>query len=328
MSLLDVRQYYKPFEYPFAFEAYQLQNKVHWLPSEVPLGDDVRDWNSKLSESEKHLLTQIFRFFTQADCDVSESYVTKYLNAFKPPEIRMMLTSFANMESVHMEAYSLLLDTVGMPEVEYKAFLDYEAMKTKHDFLSQFSIDNPKEMAKSMAIISGGIEGIQLFSSFAILMSFPRFNKMKGMGQIITWSVRDESLHVESLSKLFKTFVKENKSIWKDDLKSEIYSAFEEIIKQEDKFIDLCFEMGDINGLAKDDVKQYIRYIGDRRLLGLGMKPIFKVKENPLPWMDYILNGAEFANFFEARVTEYSKGSTKGEWQDVWSDFDKEKTNV
>lgn len=324
MSLVNERNYYKPFDHDWAFEAYQMQNKIHWIPSEVPLGDDVRDWNTKLSDNEKHLLTQIFRFFTQADCDVSESYTQKYLTAFKPPEIRMMLTAFANMESVHMEAYSLLLDTVGMPETEYKAFLDYEAMRDKHNFLSNFNVENPKEMAKSMAIISGGIEGIQLFSSFAILMNFSRFNKMKGMGQIVTWSVRDESLHVESLSKMFKIFIKENRNIWKDDLKKEIYDAFEEIINQEDKFIDLCFEMGDIEGLTSDEVKQYIRYIGDRRLLGLGMKPIFKVKDNPLLWMDFVLNGAEFANFFEARVTEYSKGASKGDWKDVWEQIDAE----
>jgi len=197
-------------------------------------------------------------------------------------------------------------------------------MKDKHDFLGKFNVDNTREMAKSMAVISGGIEGIQLFSSFAILMNFSRFNKMKGMGQIITWSVRDESLHVESLSKMFKVFVKENRDIWKDDLKSEIYGAFEEIINQEDKFIDLCFEMGEIKGITPEEVKQYIRYIGDRRLLGLGMKPIFKVKDNPLPWMDHILNGAEFANFFEARVTEYSKGATKGDWKNVWEKIDSE----
>lgn len=317
-DLLEPRVHYKPFEYPFAFEAYNHQNRIHWLPEEVPLGDDVYDFHHKLSKEEKNLLTQIFRFFVQADTDVGQSYTDKYLRAFPKPEIRMMLLSFANMESVHQHAYSLLLDTIGMPETEYHAFLQYDVMRAKHDFLDKFSVENKREIAKSMAVISGGVEGIQLFSSFAILLNFTRFNKMKGMGQILTWSVRDESLHVESLSKLFKIFIKENRGIWKSDLKSEIYSSFEELVTQEDMFIDLAFELGGIEGLTPKDMKQYIRHIADRRLLGLSLKPIFKVKENPLDWLDHILNGTEFSNFFENRVTDYSKAATKGTWDDVW----------
>lgn len=323
MGLLDRRTVVKPWEYDWAFEAYQIQNQIHWMPSEVPLGDDVKDWSTRLSKEEQHLITQIFRFFTQGDADVSENYVMKYLKAFPKPEIRMMLTAFANMESVHMEAYSLLLDTIGMPEEEYSAFLEYDAMRSKHDFLEGFNVDSPKNIAKTMAIVSGGVEGVQLFSSFAILLNFSRFGKMRGMSQIITWSVRDESLHVESLSRLFKTFIKENRSIWNDELKGEIYTAFTEIVDQEDKFIDLCFELGPIEGLTPEEVKQYIRYIADRRLIGLGMKGIFDVRKNPLDWMEYILNGTEFANFFEARSTEYSKGVTTGDWdKDVWEPFD------
>lgn len=323
MSLLEPRTYYKPFSYPFAFEAYQQQNQIHWLPSEVPLGDDTKDYATKLTEEEKHLITQLFRFFTQADVDVSDNYISKYLAVFgKVPEIRMMLAAFANMESVHMEAYALLLDTIGMPETEYSAFLKYDAMREKHDFLGNFNVDNKTEMAKTMAVISGFIEGVQLFSSFVILLNFTRFNKMKGMGQIVTWSVRDESLHVESLSKLFKIFIKENPEIWTDELKKDIYNAAEEIVHQEDAFIDLCFEMGGIEGLDPSEVKEYIRYIADRRLIGLGMRGIFERKKNPLPWVDYILNGVEHANFFEARPTEYSRAATKGTWGEVWDAID------
>lgn len=317
------RSYYKPFSLPWCFDAYLLQNQITWLPEEVPLADDVRDWQVKLTTEEKHLLIQVFRFFTQADIDVSENYIFTYLKAFGGiPEVRMMLTAFANMESVHMHAYALLLDTVGMPEVEYRAFLRYEAMKNKHDFLSGFNADNPTELAKSMAVISGFVEGVQLFSSFVILLNFTRFGKMKGMGQIITWSVRDESLHVDSLTRLFKEYIKENRNIWTDELKKAIYDAATEIVNQEDMFIDLCFEMKGIQGLEPEEVKEYIRYIADRRLISLGMKGIFKRKENPLPWLDYILNGAEHSNFFEARATEYSKAATKGNWKDVWNKFD------
>jgi len=319
MPLLEPRTFYKPMQYLWAFEAYQVQNQIHWLPSEVPLADDVKDWATKLTDNEKHLTTQLFRFFTQADVDVSETYVTKYLTAFgKVPEIRMMLTAFANMESVHMEAYALLLDTLGMPEIEYQAFLKYEAMKEKHDFLSNFDVHSMSDMAKTMAVVSGFVEGVQLFSSFVILLNFTRFNKMKGMGQIVTWSVRDESLHVEGLTKLFRTFIREHPRLWTNKLKSDIYDAAEEIVRQEDAFIELCFEMGGVEGLEPNEVKEYIRYITDRRLIGLGLKGIFGRKKNPLPWVDHILNGHEHANFFEARATEYSRAATQGTWEDVW----------
>lgn len=323
MSLLDGRAYFKPLQYQFAFDNYLKQNQIHWLPEEAPLGDDVKDWETKITAPEKNLLTQLFRFFTQADVDVSEGYVMKYLSAFgKTPEIRMMLTAFANMESVHAHAYSLLLDTLGIPESEYQAFLKYEAMANKHDFLEGFNVDTPHDMARSMAVISGGVEGVQLFSSFVILLNFPRHNKMRGMGQIISWSVRDESLHVEGLTQLFRTFIEENPKLWTKKLKDDIRRAFEEIVRQEDAFIDLCFEQGGIEGLTAADVKLYIRYIADRRLIGLGLKGIFKVKKNPLPWVDYMINGHEHANFFEARATEYSKATTKGTWSDVWGNFD------
>ena len=326
----EPRSYYRPFAFPWAFERYQQQNQIHWLPSEIPLGDDINDWKHRLNDKERHLLTQLFRFFTQADVDVSESYTFKYLNAFgHVPELRNMLLAFANMESIHQEAYALLLDTVGMPETEYKAFTKYEAMKNKHDFLANFNVDDPFETARSMAIISGGVEGVQLFSSFIILLNFPRFGRMKGMGQVVTWSVRDESLHVESLTELFREWVRAHREIWHDPLKKKIYSDMETIIDQEDLFIDLCFEMGGIDGLEPAEVKEYIRYIADRRLIGLGMKGIFKRKKNPIPWTDDMLNAMEHSNFFEARATEYSKGATKGTWDDVWKKWDsKIKTDI
>ena len=318
MGLLDERNYYKPFNYPWAFENYKLQQQMHWLPSEVNLADDLRDYKEKLTLGNRRLITQIFRFFTQADVDVCRGYAQHYLPTFKQPEVRMMLVSFAAMEAVHQEAYSLLLETLGFMDEEYQMFMEYKAMLDKHEYLSDFGTSTPTDIAKTMAIYSAFTEGVQLFSSFAILLNFPRHNLMKGMGQIVTWSVRDESLHVEGMSQLFRTFIKENRYIWKDDLKYEIYCAAERIVKLEDSFIDLCFENAEVPDLTAEEIKEYIRYIGDRRLLGLGMKKIFGSTTNPLTWLDYMLNGVEHTNFFENRATEYSKASTTGNWKDIF----------
>jgi ribonucleoside-diphosphate reductase beta chain len=309
---------YKPFGYPWAYEAWMTQQRIHWLPEEVPLADDVKDWRNKLSDSERNLLTQIFRFFTQADVEVNNCYMKHYARVFQPTEIQMMLAAFSNIETVHISAYSHLLDTIGMPESEYSAFLHYKEMKDKYDFMQNFNVESRENIALTLAVFGAFTEGLQLFASFAILMNFPRFNKMKGMGQIVSWSVRDESLHTASIIKLFRAFIDENRDIWTTDLQREIYKACETIVTHEDAFIDLAFEQGPIQGLTADDIKTYIRYIADRRLSQLGLQPIYRIAANPLPWMDAMLNGVEHANFFESRATEYSKASTEGSWEEAF----------
>ena len=316
--LLKEREYYKPFKYPWAFENYKKQQQMHWLPDEVPLQDDIKDYKEKLSEGERTLLDNIFKFFTQADVDVCGGYAHHYLPTFKQPEVRMMLVAYAAMEAVHQEAYSLLLETLGKSEDMYQEFFDIHAMMEKHEYLQDFSMKTPFDMAKTMAVYSAFTEGVQLFSSFAILLNYPRHNLMKGMGQIVTWSIRDETLHVESMSRLFKEFIRENPHLWNDELKYEIYCAAERVVELEDAFIDTCFEEAEIPGLTSKEVKEYIRYIADRRLLGIGMKAIFNSNNNPLPWLDYILNGVEHTNFFENRATEYARASTSGNWKDIF----------
>ena len=318
MSLLEERVQYKPFSYPWAYDAWLMQQRVHWLPEEVPLADDVKDWHRTLSNGERNLLTHIFRFFTQADVEVNNCYMKHYSQVFKPTEVQMMLAAFSNIETVHISAYSHLLDTIGMPETEYSAFLKYQQMKDKYDYMQEFGVSTNRDIAKTLAMFGAFTEGLQLFASFAILMNFPRHNKMKGMGQIVTWSVRDESLHTASIIKLFRTFIHENPEIWDEEFQRELYVACETVLNHEDAFIDLAFEMGGIEGLEGREVKQYIRYIADRRLSQLGLQPVYRIEKNPLPWMEEMLNGVEHANFFENRATEYSKAATEGSWEEAF----------
>jgi ribonucleoside-diphosphate reductase beta chain len=318
MPLLDPKPTYKPFAYPWAYEAWQLQQRLHWLPDEVPLADDVKDWQRSLTEGERNLLTHIFRFFTQADVEVNNCYMKHYAQVFEPTEVQMMLAAFSNTETIHIAAYSHLLDTIGIPEVEYSAFLHYKAMRDKYDYMQQFIMDSKRSIALTMAVFGAFTEGVQLFASFAILLNFPRFNKMKGMGQIVAWSARDETLHTLSIIKLFRAFVEEYPEAWADDLAGEIRQACETIIEHEDAFIDLAFELGEVEGLSPDEVKRYIRFIADRRMTQLGVEPVFKIEKNPLPWMDEMLNAVEHANFFENRATEYTRGATQGTWEEAF----------
>ncbi|MED5547791.1 MAG: ribonucleotide-diphosphate reductase subunit beta [Pseudomonadota bacterium] len=326
-TLLSPSLTYKPFRYPWAYDFWQRQQQVHWMPEEVPLGEDCKDWATKLTDKERNLLTQIFRFFTQSDVEVGANYMENYMPLFKPVEVRMMLAAFSNMETIHIAAYALLLETIGMPDSEFSAFMEYQEMAAKHDYLGQFGCDTERDILTSMAVFGGFTEGLQLFASFAMLMNFPRFNKMKGMGQIVSWSVRDESLHCEGMMRLFHTFAAETGALTQG-VKDDIADCCKTVVTLEDKFIELAFEAGEVEGMTPEDIKQYIRYIADWRMKQLKLPTIYGVKEHPIPWLTEILNGVEHANFFEARATEYSKGATKGAWHGdngVWEMFDKMK---
>ena len=320
MTLMTERAYFKPFNYPWAYDAWLKHEQSHWLHTEVPMLEDVNDWKKRLTDSEKHFLTNIFRFFTQGDIDVAGGYVKNYLPYFPQPEVRMMLAGFAAREALHVAAYSHLIETLGMPESTYQEFLEYDSMRAKHDYFTDLSNANgtPESVATNIAAFSAFTEGMQLFSSFIMLLNFPRHGKMKGMGQIVTWSIVDETQHAEGMIKLFRTYVEENRELWNDELKSQIYTIAEKMVELEDKFIELSFSMGEMENLTEEDVKKYIRYICDRRLIALGMKGIFKVKKNPLPWVEEMINAPTHTNFFENRATDYAKGALTGKWDDVW----------
>lgn len=320
-KLTDERSSFKPFNYPWAYDSWLKHEQSHWLHTEVPMLEDVKDWKKKLTKEQKQFLTHIFRFFTQGDVDVAGGYVKNYLPYFPQPEVRMMLLGFAAREALHVAAYSHLIETLGLPDTTYNEFLSYQEMKDKHDYVLDISSQNGSaaSTATHIAVFSAFTEGMQLFSSFIMLLNFPRHGMMKGMGQIVTWSIVDETMHAESMIKLFRTYIEENREIWNDDLKSKIYTIAEKMVELEDRFIDLAFGMGDMPNLSASDVKLYIRYIADRRLISLGLKGIFKVKKNPLPWVEEMINAPTHTNFFENRATDYAKGALTGSWEDVWA---------
>jgi ribonucleoside-diphosphate reductase beta chain len=315
-SLTEERPYFKPFSYPWAYEAWLTHEQSHWLMTEVPMLEDVKDWKNRLSQEEKYFLTQIFRFFTQSDIDVASGYVNNYLPYFPQPEVRMMLLGFAAREALHIAAYSHLIETLGMPESTYNEFYEYDAMKEKHEYFTSFNSDS---IPINVAATSAFTEGLALFSSFIMLLNFPRHGKMKGMGQIVTWSIVDETQHAEGMIRLFRQYVEENRKVWNDETKGQIYTIATKMVELEDKFIDLAFTMGQMENLTEEEVKTYVRYIADRRLISMGMKGIFKVKKNPLPWVEEMVNAPTHTNFFENRATDYAKGALTGNWDEVWA---------
>jgi glutaredoxin 3 len=314
MSLLEESKVYKPFHYPWAVEYAVSHEKVHWGEWEAKLQEDVAQWQSgKLSAQEKHHITQILKLFTQSDVQVGTNYLEYYIPKFKNNEIRAMLSSFVNREFVHQRSYALLNDTLGLPEEEFSAFNDVKAMKDKLDFMAEIDVHSHHGTALAIAR-SVMNEGMSLFSAFAMLLNYQRFGKMRGMCEIVEWSIRDESMHCEGMVRLFREFCEEHPRIVTDDFKKNIYDMFRGGVSLEDKVIENAFEMGPVEGVSAEEIKQYIRYLADRRLIMLGLKGNWKVKENPIPWLDWIVNGASHKNFFEGTVTDYNANGMIGEW--------------
>jgi len=313
-GLLQFSETYKPFHYPWAVEITTRHEKAHWIEDELDLSEDISDWKSdKVTDVDKEYVTNILRLFTQSDVAVGQNYYDQFIPKFKNNEIRNMLGSFAAREGIHQRAYALLNETLGLPDSEYHAFLEYKVMVDKIEFMQESDIGSMRGLGLAVAK-SVFNEGVALFASFVMLLNFQRFGKMKGMGKVVEWSIRDESMHVEGNSKIFRQFCVEHPKIVDDDFKSEIYNMARVAVKLEDKFVDLAYKLGEVEGLSASEVKSYIRYITDRRLLQLGLKTNFKVKENPLPWLEWILNGADHTNFFENRVTEYEVAGLSGSW--------------
>jgi len=313
MPLLEESKTYKPFQYPWAVDYAIASEKAHWGEWEAKLADDVAQWNNgKLSDVERNHITQILRLFTQSDVQVGTNYLESYIPKFKNNEIRAMLSSFANREFVHQRSYALLNDTLGLPEEEFSAFLEYQQMADKIEFMADIDVNSYTGLAKAVArsVIN---EGMSLFSAFVMLLNYQRFGKMKGMCEIVEWSIRDETMHCEGMVKLFRTFCEEHPKIVTDEFKADIYQMVRDAVELEDKVIDLAYELGEIEGLSKEEVKQYIRYIADRRLIQVGLKGNYKVKENPLPWVDWIVAGDSHKNFFEGVVTDYNAAGMAGD---------------
>ena len=319
-NIMTASKAYKPFRYNFGFETWEKQNKILWLPDQIPMTDDIRDWKSKLSDDERRLMTNIFPLFVQNDVMVNNVYVHHYGKLFLPNEIQMAISAIANAESVHQAAYAHLLDSLSFPVETYSEFLHYKEMSDKYNYTQGFDTNTLMGIAVAMVVFGGMTEGLQLFATFAIMLNFPRRNMLKGMGQVVSWSVRDESLHVAFVSKIFKYFMMEyGHLIDKDTLRLAINKATRDIVSFEDAFTDMAFGTGHIEGMTKEEHKTYIRSIADMRLKQFGFESIFGEPENPYDWIDVMIGGMELGNFFETRPTDYARNSTQGTWEDAWA---------
>ena len=318
--ITDRRTVFKPFEYPQAYEYWFKQHNAHWLHTEIAMAADIHDWKTRLSDSERNVVGNVLKGFAQIEVVVNDYWSRRVSKWFPKPEINMMASALGDMETIHATAYSYLNESLGLDD--FQAFLNEPTARAKIDNLINTKGSTKREIALSLAVFSGFAEGVQLFSSFAILMSFARFNKLKGVGQIVAFSVRDESLHSEAGCWLFRTLVEEYPSLLDNELKHQIYDAARVAVKLEDEFIDKVFELGPVEGLDAKTLKQFIRYRCNTKLQDLGLsvnwKNIDKQAIEDMLWFDYMTAGEEHQDFFAGRVTTYSKGNVS--WEGIWDE--------
>jgi ribonucleoside-diphosphate reductase beta chain len=315
--ITEIREHYKPFEYQVAFDYYKQQHQSHWLADEVPLASDLNDWKLKLTESEKNLIGNILKSFAQTETYVNDYWSTKVSVWFPKHEIKAMSCAFADFESIHAEAYARLNEELGLDD--FQAFMEDEEAREKIDRLVELPGETLEDKALSLAIFSAFTEGVNLFSSFAILMSFQLRNLMKGTGQIVAWSVRDESLHSKAGCWLYRTLLEENPQLDTLQMTQAIYDACELSVNLEYNFIDKAFEMGDIEGLSKEQLKNFIKERANQKLVELGYNPLYN-DINPdllkqMEWFGHLTSGVEHQDFFAGRVTTYSKSTA--DWSDL-----------
>jgi ribonucleoside-diphosphate reductase beta chain len=322
MSLFTPRIAYKPFEYPVYYtEGWLKQAQAFWLHTEISMSGDVKDWNEKLTKEEKNLVGNILLGFAQTECAVSDYWTQKVVGWFPKHEIQQMAMMFGSQETIHAVAYSYLNETLGLEDFE--AFLQDEATMQRFENLVSYEGSDRLGIARSLAVFSAFAEGVSLYSAFAVLYSFQLRNLLKGVGQQMKWSVRDESLHSRMGCQLFRHMCEEDPSLL-NDCKPEVLNAAEAILEAEENYIDKMFELGDIENLKAYDLKQFIRKRLNEKIIELGYRDsgehfeFDKKAASNLDWFYHLTGGLTHTDFFAVRPTDYSKAGEGEDFEDIW----------
>ena len=322
MGLFDERIAYKPFEYPVYYtEGWLKQAQAFWLHTEISMQSDIKDWNEKLTPKEKNLVGNILLGFAQTECAVSDYWTQKVVSWFPKHEIKQMAMMFGSQETVHAVAYSYLNETLGLED--YEAFLHEPATADRFENLVAYSGDSHVGIGRSLAVFSAFAEGVSLYSAFAVLYSFQMRNLLKGIGQQMKWSVRDESLHSKMGCQLFRHMCDENNQL-AHLCKDDIIKAAETMVDLEIKYIDKMFEMGDIEGISANDLKHFIKKRTNEKLVELGYADlsghfVFNGSAaSNLDWFYHLTGGHTHTDFFAIRSTDYSKAGEGEDFEDIW----------
>ncbi len=322
MLINETQTQLMPFQYPWAWEEFKNLCKNHWLPQEISMSFDIAQWKSStdFTQDERYLIKKILGFFANTDVLVGDNIIMAIYKHITNPECRQYLTAQAFQESIHSWSYSHIVESLSLDQQEiFSEFKKRGAIKDKHDFQSQFlegvlsenfttkSKEGRSLFLKNLCAYYVGMEGMQFYSAFVLLLNFKRRNLLVGTCEQLEYIVRDESLHCRFGTKLITQYVKENLELWTPELKVQIRKNIEHVVELEDAFVADALPH-DVLGLSGVHFSKYIRYIADRRLESIGLDVLYGEEKTPFPWMNEIMDLPKEKNFFETRVTEYQTG--------------------
>jgi len=307
MSILDKREYYRPFEYQKAYDYYIKQQSVHWTKDEINLSSDLQDWELNLTEGEKAVVGGILKGFTQMEILVGD-YWRNVANWLPKPEIAMMASCFSYFETIHQSSYAMINEQLNLDD--FQSFIYDPGTMEKLEYFVVPKSNDPKDIATSLAIFSAFGEGCMLFSSFAVLLSFQMENHLKGIGQLINFSIRDENIHSEGGCYLFNTMCLENPGL-REEVKESIIKASNIILDLEVNFLSKLFSKGSVRTISYEQLINFVKHRLNSKLSEIGYEEnIFTVDKEILSqvsWFDMLSAGREFQDFFAGRVTEYTE---------------------
>ena len=318
----DVMQLY-PMKHTFAWEAYNVGNANHWLPTEISMQRDIEHWKSPtfLTPEEREAFQTVLGFFTTADSIAANNIVIAFYKHISSPECRMYMLRQAYEEAIHTHAYQYIVESLALDEGKiFNMYREVDAIYNKASFVLTFNegifnpefetgtFENDQKFLENMCVFALILEGIFFYSSFAVMFGFQRQNKMMGSAEQIQYIMRDESQHLNFGINMINTIKEEQPELWTPEFQQHIVNLVREAATLEYTYAQTVFPKG-IFGMNAEGFKQYIEYIADRRLSRVGLPLQFNVT-NPFPWMSEAIDLSKEKNFFETRVTEYQTGGT------------------
>lgn len=310
-----------PIKYEWARKHYKAGVANNWVPDEIPMQQDIELWKKKeggLSDDERRMILWNLGFFSTAESLTANNIILSIYRHITNPESRQYLLRQAYEEAVHTETFLYCCDSLGLnPDEIYNMYLTIPTIKAKDDFVIDLTKsildpnfttqgnDNIQRFVYDLIGYYVIMEGIFFYAGFAMMLSMLRNNRMIGVGEQFQYILRDESIHLAFGCDLINTIVAENPGIWTEKFKQEVTDSIKKGVELEILYARDSLPRG-ILGMNADMVKQYMEYIGDRRLERINLKKVYN-SENPFPWMSEIVDLKKEKNFFETRVTEYKQ---------------------
>lgn len=313
MGIFEKRINYKPFEYPEILEFTESINRSFWVHSEVDFTADVQDFHSHLSENEKTTLKRSLLAIAQIEVAVKSFWGDLYSH-FPKPEFNGLGSTFAECEFRHSEAYSRLLSVLGY-DSEFEKMIEVPVIKNRIDYLSEAlkhtQSQDHRKYVLSLILFSILIENASLFSQFAIILSFTRFNGlMKNVSNIIAWTSVDEQVHANAGTYLINQIKKEHPEFFDKNTKEEIKKVIRKSIAVEGEILDWIFEKGQLQTISKEDLLNFMKFRVDASLEEIGMQKLFDItaeQYQPMAWFEEEVFANSLDDFFAKRPVDYTK---------------------